>query len=69
MNRRDFVRTAALVGGVSAIAPQLLHAFAAPPIVTCYKSPTCGCCKEWVTHMRKVGFTVKVHDMDDVTEM
>jgi len=69
MNRRDFVRTTALVGGASAIAPQLLSAFAALPTVTCYKSPTCGCCKEWVTHMKKAGFTVIVHDMDDVTEM
>ena len=69
MNRREFVRSAALVGGASALAPQLLHAMVAPPSLTVYKSPSCGCCKEWVKHMIKAGFTVQVHDVDDVTEM
>jgi hypothetical protein len=31
-----------------------------------YKSATCGCCKNWVEHMRHAGFTVVVHDTDDV---
>ena len=58
-----------MVGGASALAPQLLHAMVAPPSITVYKSPSCGCCKEWVKHMTKAGFTVQVHDVDDVTEM
>ena len=35
--------------------------------VTVYKSPTCGCCKNWVAHMRANGFTVKAVDVADVT--
>ncbi len=35
--------------------------------VMVYKSPTCGCCKKWVKHMRENGFTVKTQDMADVT--
>ena len=35
--------------------------------VMVYKSPTCGCCKKWVEHMRENGFTVKTQDMADVT--
>lgn len=35
--------------------------------VTVYKSPTCGCCKNWVVHMRANGFTVKAIDVADVT--
>jgi hypothetical protein len=31
-----------------------------------YKSPTCGCCRSWVEHMQRAGFTVVVHDTDDV---
>jgi hypothetical protein len=31
-----------------------------------YKSPTCGCCKKWVTHLRKEGFTVKTKDYRDM---
>jgi hypothetical protein len=33
------------------------------PVVVVTKSPTCGCCKGWVEHMRKSGFTVEVHDV------
>lgn len=32
-----------------------------------YKSPTCGCCTKWVEYMRSNGFTVEVHDQDDLT--
>lgn len=28
-----------------------------------YKSPTCGCCADWVDIMRDNGFTVNVHDV------
>jgi len=34
--------------------------------VTVYKSPACGCCKEWVKHMQANGFSVTTHDVDDV---
>lgn len=30
------------------------------PTVTVYKSPTCGCCGDWVTHLENSGFPVKV---------
>lgn len=30
------------------------------PAVTVYKSPTCGCCGDWVTHLRDNGFPVEV---------
>jgi len=30
--------------------------------VVVYKSPTCGCCKEWVSHLKENGYTVEVHN-------
>ena len=30
------------------------------PAVTVYKSPTCGCCGDWVTHLKDNGFPVEV---------
>lgn len=30
-----------------------------------YKSPTCGCCSNWVDHARESGFAVVTHDIDD----
>jgi hypothetical protein len=32
-----------------------------------WKDPNCGCCKSWVEHMRKHGFTVIAHDTADMT--
>ena len=32
----------------------------AGPVVEVWKSPACGCCKDWVTHLEQNGFTVRV---------
>ncbi|MDP5293240.1 DUF411 domain-containing protein [Oceanimonas sp. CHS3-5] len=37
---------------------------AAPAQVTVYKSPTCGCCEDWVDHMRESGFEVNSIDTE-----
>jgi hypothetical protein len=31
--------------------------------MTVYKSPTCGCCGKWITHMEQNGFKVTAVDM------
>jgi len=54
----------ALVAGLL-LAP--LAAYAALPEVEVYKSPTCGCCGEWVKHMREQGFKVKVIEVPDTS--
>lgn len=36
------------------------------PVVEVYKSAQCGCCKAWAEHLQKNGFTVILHDVDDV---
>ncbi|MFV2059976.1 MAG: DUF411 domain-containing protein [Gammaproteobacteria bacterium] len=42
-------------------------ATAAPlPEVTVYKSPTCGCCSKWVSHLKQNGFRVNAIDVKDV---
>lgn len=35
--------------------------------VTVYKTPTCGCCRGWVDHLRTQGFRVETVDGDDLT--
>lgn len=37
------------------------------PVVTVYKTPTCGCCSLWVDHLRGDGFRVETVDLDDVS--
>ena len=39
------------------------------PLLTVYKTPTCGCCSKWVEHMRENGFDAKVHDLPDLSEI
>jgi hypothetical protein len=42
---------------------------AAPTEITVYHSPTCGCCKNWVTYLRANGFTVKSIEQQDLSEV
>ncbi|MBD3610264.1 MAG: DUF411 domain-containing protein [Gammaproteobacteria bacterium] len=36
------------------------------PAITVYKSPTCGCCKKWVTHLEDNGFDVEAKNVRNV---
>jgi hypothetical protein len=50
-----------LAGALAAALP----ARAAPaPRVEVWKSPTCGCCGNWVTHLQRNGFEVVVSEVD-----
>lgn len=40
---------------------------AAPLVIDVYHDPHCGCCKDWIKHLRASGFTVKDHQIADVT--
>ena len=31
-----------------------------------WKSPYCGCCKDWITHLENEGFAVIAHEVDDL---
>lgn len=31
-----------------------------------YKSPTCGCCKEWMSHLQSHGLKSNIHHPDDL---
>ena len=37
-----------------------------PATLTVFKSPTCGCCSKWVDHVNAAGFTVEVHDVEEM---
>ena len=65
--RRSFIQAAAGAAGLLAL-PSLAHAVAAGTPITVYKTPTCGCCKAWVTHLEKNGFAPKTHDLNDLSE-
>lgn len=39
----------------------------AGPVVTLYKSPTCGCCEKYVSYLRQNDFEVKAYDENDMS--
>lgn len=78
MDRMRFLQLMLVAGGGSVIASRRALALQGQgaaskptplPNMTVYKSPTCGCCKDWITHARGAGFTVKSVDMDDLTQI
>jgi hypothetical protein len=59
LSRRRF----SLAGLAALIAPAWAAAQAPSVHVEVWKSPTCGCCKDWITHMEKSGFRFTVHEV------
>lgn len=57
MNRRYFML------GVLAAPLLTTHARAAGPRLEVFKSPTCGCCSAWVSHVTDAGFQVDARDV------
>lgn len=57
-------RRAFLLTGLAALASS---ARAAPAALTVYKTASCGCCKGWITHMRRAGYAPKVVVVEDVS--
>lgn len=50
--------------GEPPVATPATHA--AAHTVTVFKSPTCGCCTEWIAYLRRHGLTVAVHEQSDL---
>jgi hypothetical protein len=44
-----------------------LHADSTLPIATVYKSPTCGCCGKWISHLEANGFKVTAKNSDNLS--
>lgn len=55
--RRSFLVTAVL-----AALPDFATAQSRKTLVEIWKSPSCGCCKQWITHLESNGFQVGVND-------
>ena len=57
-------RRAVLAG--AALALSAAARAAAPRELTVYKTPWCGCCRGWGTHMGRAGFRTRVVEVDDL---
>jgi len=52
-----------MMWSAAALVMNALPVAAAVPEIVVFKSPTCGCCEDWITHLRANGFTVTVNDV------
>ena len=60
LNRRHWLRLAAAAAAV--IASPWVAAAKAAPVMEVWKDPQCGCCKEWIRHLKDNGIAAVVHD-------
>lgn len=57
------VLTAGAVWAFTASASESAPA-ADAPVMTVYKSPTCGCCSQWIDHVREGGVAAQVEEVE-----
>jgi len=65
---RKRVLAAGLLGALVSVGG-IVVAQKPAPTVQVYKSPTCGCCANWVAHLQQHGFTTRVTETDDVASI
>jgi hypothetical protein len=49
-----------------AFSPLAATAQFSKPLVEVWKSPTCGCCNDWIKHLEANGFRVKGYDKGNI---
>ena len=69
--RREWLRASVAALVAAGASARVLGASQVPmtsgTAIEIWKTPTCGCCKMWVDHMRAAGFRPTVHDLNDVS--
>lgn len=55
-----------LIGLLLLVCTNLVIAQQSVKTVDMYENPSCPCCKNWAAYMRKNGYTVNVHFVDDI---
>lgn len=67
MHRRALLASAATLIGVGALTP----AFGLSrdkTLIEVWKTPTCGCCHDWVAHLQANGYEVKTYDISEAAK-
>ena len=63
VERRRLLVTIAWLGIPWAAFSGLSGAQSSRPLVDVWKSPNCGCCKDWIKHLETNGFQVRAFDL------
>lgn len=64
MQRRTVIQ-AITSFGIATLAAQKFAQAAPTPVVEVWKTPSCGCCHDWIAHLQANGFGVKVNDLSE----
>jgi len=64
--RRALLQTGLLT--TLGVLPLLAGATGTRPVIEVWKTPTCGCCHDWIRHLQSNGYEVKTHDVSDATK-
>ncbi len=68
MQRRTLIQSAVALLGAAVLPTTALSQNASKPWVEVWKTPTCGCCKDWVKYLQDNGFEVKAYDVSEATK-
>jgi len=68
MQRRTLIQSAVALLGAAVLPTTALGQNASKPLVEVWKTPTCGCCKDWVKHLQDQGFAVKTYDVSELAK-
>ena len=68
MRRRFIIQAGAIALGTLAVASPVMALAAGKPQLEVWKSPTCGCCHDWIAHLQANGFQVAVHDVSEAAK-
>ena len=70
VSRRQILRSLAAIAGTGLFVAAHRSAAAAPETkIDVWKSPTCGCCVDWIKHVQASGFTVNAINVPDSRHM
>lgn len=66
ITRRTTLKAVGIALGATMLThPKLGNTSSPDKAVTVWKTPNCGCCKDWVIHLREAGFQVVTNDVSD----
>jgi hypothetical protein len=65
--RRRLLGAAAAALAAAAAGPRAAAATGQRPAVEVWKDPNCGCCRDWIAHLEREGFSVVAHDTGNVS--
>ncbi|MGH7444279.1 MAG: DUF411 domain-containing protein [Longimicrobiales bacterium] len=66
--RRDWLAAASAAVALAVLSPRAALARATRPLLRVRKNPGCGCCDNWVAHMKELGFDATVVEDPDLHE-